>query len=310
MSNLKSKGSSFVTKTLAGSILFASCAPDATIEQTLNDQAENQNHAKETENNKGVPISLNLDEATKASLNQLAPLVQEIILRPETAKDFAKNPNLFCIKRGYNLTFEMDDAIYRVIAALGNEKSNAAIQNNDFDSFIQTCNELHLLDENQQVQLNLVFQNDEEQELFNSIAQQLNGEKIETRSVALVLAVSVALALAIVLVYTVGLGDGDLPGDIVRPPLNPDYSIPDSFPGIVRPISPQQAFLHSNNPNHSVFDVWALKNKNIHTYQVVSEYKSHLASQITAFLKEKKPEIFNNVTETQLYEFLKRNMIV
>lgn len=71
-----------------------------------------------------------------------------------------------------------------------------------------------------------------------------------------------------------------------------------------------QAFLHSTNPNYSVLDVWALKNKKVNDYQLVSGYKSFFVNQLVAYLRVNKPDIFEKYSEMQISEFLKKNIVV
>jgi hypothetical protein len=300
MKRLKSKSNSTITKTLASSILLASCTPS----EDFYSHNYDENYVNQS---KGAAISLYLDDKTKEMLINIAPLVQEIIDNPEIAEEISNDPVSFCKARGYSFTINLDDAIFRVITALGNKDINDALKNNDFEEFIRLCSENGLLDEKQGIALNTMFRSDEDQEIFYSIAKQLNGVSIETRSVALVIAVSVVLVIAIVLTYTIGLdyeeeilpGVDNVPQELATVNRN-DFGMR---------LSPQP-FIHNAKPDYSVLDVWALKNKKTDTYQLVSKYKSLLAEQIISYLKKEKPEVFDNFSEMQISEFLKRNMIV
>lgn len=303
MKRPNSKATSAIVKTLASSMVLTSCSQNLDMEQLL----DNSPSESEINDSKGVSISLSLNEETKQSLQKIAPLVQEIIDNPTIAQELSEDPNGFCKKRGYDFTFELDDAILKVIIALGNKDINDALKNNDFERFMQLCAELHLLDEGQKVRLNAVFQSEEEQEIFNSIAEQLNGESIESRSVALWLAVSVVIVIAIILTYTVGTEE-----DVAQnKPLMAQEECQSVKEAVKYPHIPRsQAFLRCTNPNYSVLDVWALKNKRVDSYQLVSGYKTFLAQQIVSYLKTNKPNLFKNFSEVQITEFLLKNMIV
>lgn len=315
MKRMKTKTNSLVAKTLATSILFTSCAPNVDIDQIMD--GTRITSEQDITDSKGVSISLTLSEETKESLRDIAPLVQEIIDNPQVAQELSKDPEAFCRQRGYKFTIDLDDAIFRVIVALGNNEINAALKNNDFERFMQLCADMKLLDEGQKVKLNTVFQNEEDQKIFNALAYELNGETIETRSVAFWLAVSVVLVVAIILTYTVGLDDEEVPlaqdTDSAQQSQDIDESESDILieDTLIVPSSHKlQAFLHCTNPNYSVLDVWALKNRNVNDYQLVSGYKAFFVSQLISYLKVNKPDIFEKYSEIQISEFLKKNMIV
>lgn len=308
MKRIRTKNNSLVAKTLATSMLFASCVPNTELDQIMEGQFGSSSE-EDIANSKGVPISLFLNEETKQSLREIAPLVQEIIANPQIAQELSKDPEAFCKQRGYKFTIDLDDAIFKVIVALGNSEINEALKNNDFERFMQLCAEMKLLDEGQKIKLNTVFQSEEEQEIFNSIAYELNGETIETRSVAFWFAVSVVLIVAIILTYTVGMEERLVPDKLVQSYPDIDGELKE---GAVTSQTPnkRQAFLHCTDPNYSVLDVWALKNKNVNSYQLVSGYKVFFANQLVSYLKINKPNLFEKYSDVQISEFLKKNMIV
>ena len=303
MKSMKTKVNSLTAKGLATSMLLVSCTPNADFDQKVVEQSD-INSDKDITDSKGVSISLSLNEETKQALRDIAPLVQEIIDNPKVAQELSKDPESFCKQRGYNFTIDLDDAIFKVIVALGNEEINEALKNNDFEKFMQLCADMKLLEAGQKVKLNALFQNEDEQEIFNAIAYELNGETIETRSVAFWLAVSVVLVIAIILTYTVGMDeslsidDEKVPIQQLKPDLqSEDNVLPKDKINIIT-SQKMQSFLHYADPNYSVLDVWALKNINVSDYQLVS------------YLKVNKPDVFTKYSEMQISEFLKKNIIV
>ncbi len=248
-------------------------------------------------------------------MRDIAPLVQEIIDNPKVAQELSKDPESFCKQRGYNFTIDLDDAIFKVIVALGNEEINEALKSNDFERFMQLCADMKLLETGQKVKLNVLFQNEDEQEIFNAIAYELNGETIETRSVAFWLAVSVVLVVAIILTYTVGTEESPIDDENVslqrlEPGLQSEDNVLSKDQINICTSKRMQSFLHCTDPNYSVLDVWALKNINVSDYQLVSGYKSFFVNQLVSYLKVNKPDIFTKYSEMQISEFLKKNIIV
>lgn len=285
MKELKNKSTKVMANALAASVLLTSCSQGGDFDYYL-PQESSTSDCPETN---GVPISLTLTEETRTALLQLEPLVQEIIENPSTAHEFAANPKLFCEKRNFPFSIDENDAVFKIILALGDNDINAAITASDFELFMQLCESKGLLDERQVSNINVVFQSEEEQQIFESIALQLNGKSIETRSVAMVVVVSVVVALAIVITLTVGY-----------PEQNDDrIACADNF-----------SFMHNIGENKAVLDIWALKNKDYKDYNVVGQYQSYFANSIVSYLKKYRPNIFDNYSESQIQEFLKRNMIV
>lgn len=296
------KTNSIVAKTLATSVLFASCTPNADLEQLTNEETDN-NLTNDILSSKGVSISLSLDEKTRQSLHNLAPLVQEIIENPQTAKEFSIDPVNFCQQRGYTLYLNPNDAIFKIIAALGDYDINEALKNNDFERFIQACTKLNLLDKEQKVNLNTIFKSSEEQEIFNAIAYELNGETIESRSVAMWVVVSVVVVVAIIVTYTVGMSSDSV--SQMQAQNVPSDSIVYNYYN-----KQQSRLLRSPNPNFAVLDIWALKNKSIKDYQLIDRYKNIFIEQLVAYLHQEKPHVFEKFSDLQITEFLKRNIIV
>lgn len=303
MKRLNSKANSILVKSLASSILFTSCSQDVDIEQLVDKSQEDF----DITNSKGVSLALTLSEDTKQALREIAPLVQEIIDNPHVAKELTEDPEAFCKKRGYNFVIDLDDAMFKVIIALGDNEINEALRNSDIEKFIQLCAEKHLLDEGQSVRINAVFQDDKEQELFNSIAEQLNGEPLTSRGVTLWAVISLVLVIAVVITYTIGTED-DAKKESPKTAHEINHSLINS--PSYQQQSTKSAFLHCSNPDYSVLDVWALKNKQIANYQLVSGYKTFLAQQIVSYLKANKPQVFENFSEVQITEFLLKNMVV
>lgn len=247
-----------------------------------------------------MPISLNLDKSSREALLAIRPIVEEIISNPDVATEFGKDPNAFCEKYGLNYNFKLDDALYNVIVALGDYEVNDALKDNDFERFMNACEKLHLFDKAQSIQLNSIFQSEDEQMIFESIASQINVPT-STRSVAMWVAVSVVVVLAIVVVLTIGMSASNNEEKTVA-----DYNLEQNKDSSSHVLS----YLRSANSSQSVLDIWALKQSKITEFQVVAQYKQHLANKIVNYLKVHSPQTFERFSETQINEFLKRNMIV
>lgn len=295
MKSIKPKATSLIAKTLASSVLLSSCSPNTDIEllSSVHDSAFDTNSSK------GVSLSLVLNDDMKQKLTEIEPLVQEVINNPEVAHDLAANPQDFCKSRGYEFSFDMDDAIYKLIIALGNEKINKALKDNDFSRFIQLCTDLHLMNQDQIVKFDMIFKSHEEEEIFKTLATQLNGTMVETRGVGMAVFVSIVLVVAIVITLTVGMEE-----DQNTQPSSDCKVASDSI------TANNLSFLHYHNTNSVVLDMWALKDKNMNTCQLVSNYKGALAKQIVDYLKNNRPSVFEQFSEVQITEFLKSNMII
>lgn len=208
----------------------------------------------------------------------------------------------FVQRGGYSFKLDLDDAVFKLIVALGNPEINEALKNNDFEKFMNLCADMNLLKDTQTTKLKLIFQSEEEQKIFDAIATQMNGTFVETRGVAAYVIVSIVIIIAIVISIAEisAIDEPEVPlsmksTDDANKMLNIQNQYTSSF---------------LRYPNFAVLDVWALKNKEVDSFQLLLGYKNFMAEQIFAFLQKNKPEVFENFSESQVLEFLKRNLIV
>lgn len=109
---MRTKFDSTIAKALASTVLVSSCSPDASFLQPLSEHEDST--SKELNDSKGVSISLNINDKMREDLNNLEPLVNEILNDSTAAKEFAANPNLFCTQHGYAMTLDSNDSIMKV----------------------------------------------------------------------------------------------------------------------------------------------------------------------------------------------------
>lgn len=291
---MRTKFDSTIAKALASTVLVSSCSPDASFLQPLSEHEDST--SKELNDSKGVSISLNINDKMREDLNNLEPLVNEILNDSTAAKEFAANPNLFCTQHGYAMTLDSNDSIMKVLVSLGNSDIRASLEKGDFVKFFSLCQELQIFDNSQVVQLNSIFKSKEEQKIFEAIAHDINGQTVSTRSVAAYVVVTVALVLAIVITITVGIADRD-----------DDSTLSNEERDSVNVCATNM--FKMNNPEHMIINMWALKH-DIDCYQVVAGYKEFMANQVVKHLKGVNSPALAKYSEQQISEFLKGNMLV
>lgn len=290
---MNNKLNSAIAKTLASSVLLSSCSPDASLLQSLKEQKSVQD--KELDESKGVAISLSLNEETREKLNQMEPLVGEILQDSISAKEFAESPEEFCQKRGYELMFNENDSILQMLKALGNVEIRKALEVNDFETYFSLCAKMGIFNSQQTVQLNSIFKTKEDREIFEAISRDL-GLNAKTRSVAAYIVVSVVVVIAIAITLTFGI-------DSIRSVKDEVHPVNDSI------NNGDLAILKLNNPEYMVINLWALQH-DVDMYQVVSEYKNIFVDQILTQLKKQESQALTKYSENQVSEFLKINLVV
>ena len=292
---MNTKFNSAVAKTLASSILVSSCTPDASLMQVSEDIEKSTSDA--LDNTKGVSISLSLSDTAKESLAAWEPIVNEILHDSIAAQSFAKDPSAFCSQRGYNLEIEKEDSVVKALTVLGNPAIRKALAFNDFETYFKLCAELKVFDTQQAVQINSLFKNQKDQEIFETLANELNGNVVSTRSVAAYVVVSVVVVLAIVLTVTVGVEDND--GSTAS--LHEEGNDSTTLVNLSR--------YKANAPECIAINLWAINNK-VNTYNVINGYKEFFAQSIVSHLKATHSPALEKYSDTQIVEFIKSNMIV
>lgn len=157
---------------LIPSILRPSCS-----EYFGGDDIVSINEGTSTNPEASVAIALNLDKEEKQLLDFITMLSKDIVDNPLVAQQFAKSPDTFTKIYGVEkLQINFDDAIWKLILALGDEDIHSAIKRDDISLFLSLCDKKGLIKELQESDLNK----------FHNIIDK-NLELIETRSAAQVM---------------------------------------------------------------------------------------------------------------------------
>ena len=89
---MRTKFDSTIAKALASTVLVSSCSPDASFLQPLSEHEDST--SKKLNDSKGVSISLNINDKMREDLNNLEPLVNEILNDSTAAKRICCQPKL------------------------------------------------------------------------------------------------------------------------------------------------------------------------------------------------------------------------
>ena len=133
------------TGVISSSLIFQACDKAESADE-LNQML--QSDISLADGTIGMPIAVPLSEQDQEYVCFLRQLSSEIIENPKIAKEFADNPNEYCIKHGYKQHINIDQTLLKIILALGDTKINDSINTGDVNSYIKACKENGLLEFN------------------------------------------------------------------------------------------------------------------------------------------------------------------
>jgi hypothetical protein len=274
---INTKVEKIVAGTVSVSILASSCTPYHIHDDIIYEV----NVPSEDIGEIAVPISITLSPAEAKYASFLQKLSQDIINDPDIAKEFAKNPDAFLKKYGYEDSISLDESMLKLVLALGDDDINEAIISNNIKLFYELCKEKKLLNESTLFQ-NIVIDKDTKDKL-NEIGINISAETYAW-------AIFVPLAVAIVAVAFIAV--------VAYIAAVTDMMMASSNKNI--------EFITENNP---VLNIWALKNKKDKTYVVIEEFLENQINNIVDVVKQSSPSYFDNHSEEELRNLLKINMI-
>ena len=89
----------------------------------------------------GLMQQTNIVGAESRYVNFLQKLANDIIKEPKIAKEFAKDPNGYLKKNGFDMNISLDEGMLNLVLALGDDDINQAISKNDLQKFYSLCKE-------------------------------------------------------------------------------------------------------------------------------------------------------------------------
>lgn len=140
-----------IKKVIAGLIVPAILTPSCSkSDYFINDDVENINKSMltKTSNSIAVPINIKLDSRDQIVLDFMMKLIPDIIKNPRIAQQFATDPeSIFEIYEIENININLDDGLWKLIIALGDEDIHSAVTSNDISLFFFLCDKKGLISE-------------------------------------------------------------------------------------------------------------------------------------------------------------------
>ena len=131
------------TGVLSTSFIFQACDKAESADE-LNQMLES--NILSTPDAIGVPIGVPLNGQDQEYIKFLQQLSAEIVSNPHIAIEFAKNPEGYCRKYGYNQPLNLDQGLLKLIMALGDDAINDSIAKGDVNAYIRACKSNGLLE--------------------------------------------------------------------------------------------------------------------------------------------------------------------
>ena len=277
-----------VIGTVSVSIMASACSPY--FSQQDDDSLYLETNTSFDLGEVAVPITINLSKEQRDYLLFLQKLSKDIIEQPVIAKEFAKNPELFIQRYGYNEPVDLDEGMLKMVVALGDEDINRAIKSNDIKLFYNLCKEKNLL-RGSKTKFNFAEPSYEMIKQLQEHGITLTEEDIQS-GIAPVGFISV-FEIWVDLIYYQYVGV-----------FTEEYAFAQTeWWGTVKKSNAD--LLMEENPT---INIWALKDHSNDTYIIANEIIENQVDDIMDILKTEEPTILENNNEEDLRNFIKINL--
>lgn len=236
-------------------------------------------------------------EFTKEDVDYLQfidKLGADIIKYPIIAKQFAKNPQLFCEKYGYNYPVDLDENFLRLILALGDDDINSAVKAGDIQTTLFLMKEKNLLNSNYYSK----YQIDEEQRKELLAMMGFNDEFInEAYGCGVAVCLVIVLAVGYMYVAAVAAGYAAIVGSLyIGLRTNTETYI----------YNPNRSIILDNNPS---LKIWGLKGNPQNTFVAVDILIEDETDKVVELLEKiHGKEQLKNLDLSKFKNFIKLNM--
>ncbi|MDR1225681.1 MAG: hypothetical protein LBK47_02130 [Prevotellaceae bacterium] len=143
-------------------------------------------------------IDLDLTKGELDYLRFLQKLSDDIVKYPVIAREFAKNPQLFLEKYGYNEPIDMDENMMKLVLTLGDDDINKAVNVGDIKMVLKLMDEKNLLSDYTNSYSNVNFPEEQVKEIMGIMG--INASDIECYSCGPAICVAILLLAAVVYV--------------------------------------------------------------------------------------------------------------
>jgi hypothetical protein len=274
------------TATITG-ILGASCKP----------YSDNQIVISASLPAKGThAMELDLTKDELDYLRFISKLSDDIVKHPVIAREFAKNPQLFIEKYGYNATIDLDENLMKLVLALGDEDINKAINAGDVKMVLKLMENKNLLNDFSNSYSSVNFSEEQTKEILTLMGVDI--EDIECYSCTPAVFCVILLAVVFLYVGAVTIGAAALVAA-----LGLALWVETATYGRLNYGS---NFLEKNTP----LKIWSLKGNSNDTYIAVDHYIEKQVDRVISIIKSHEESNIKRFDEKKMREFLKLNLLM
>jgi len=291
------KGDS-LTKSILGlsaaSLIAASCSND-----NLWIESDEKSEYLVTLDDEGkAALSINLTQDEIKYLNFLDKLGRDVIKEPVVARQFASDPSAFVQQYGYNGKISLDEGLLKLVLALGDEDINTAVNQNDITTALALMQDKGILDDISNSDINLKFSDEEIKKIYSEMGIHVDDDFISQKKYGFAAVWPVYVVAAVM--SQVGVGYNVVAGINVAVAVTV-YLMVEAW-GQVQNVD---NVTNANLP----LKLWSLKGQAANTYVAADKYITGQSKKIVNMVKENNPELLNYISETELEQVIKINIL-
>lgn len=253
-------------------------------------------------------ININFSKNEQEYIAFLNKLSYEIIQDPQVAQKFAKDPQKFIERYGYNEKIDLDENMLRYVLTLGDPDLNAAIKQNDIDKIIHIMKDKNLLT-NGYNKVKLSPEEISKIKRFYGVKQSNDSNKVsDIDNTQSLVAVFVALVYIFVGVvedivagYNVGVGLNVYAYAALKTKVKVWSESPNVFEKSVKAAAIAQ--------NLSLKAI-SLKNPSYNIYILADKYMEDFSKELVNGLEKEIPESLQGLSKDELQNIIKYNMFL
>ena len=255
-----------------------SCTNDGTNDTLLSSNQLSEEGA--------IAINLTMSKEDYEYLNLLEKLSVDIVNNPLVAKQFAKDPQVFLEQYGYKGKVALDEDMLRLILALGDDEINQAVNSNDIATAVKLMEKKGLFKNLNNTKLH--FSKEQKKYILDQLGINHDDEIVSTAvAVVPVYAIAIAISQAAV-VYNAAAAINVYAWVEVWGTTAVENDITD---------------------NELVLKLWSLKDDEKNTYIAADIHVNNQVDKIIATIKEHDPEVFKHISQQDMKELIKYNII-
>ena len=275
-------------------IIAASCSSDG----LWTESDENSEYLNSLSDEGKAALSINLTQDEIEYLNFLNKLAQDVIKEPAVARQFACDPNAFIQQYGYKGEVNLDEGMLKLILTLGDDDINTAINQNDITTALALMQSKGLLDDISKSDTQIKFSDEEVKKIYAEMGINVDDDFISQKKYGFAAVWPVYVIAAVV--SQLGVGYNVVAG------INAAIAVTVYL--VVEAWGQSKNVNNVTNANLPL-KIWSLKGQDANSFVAADQYISDQSKKIVNIGKENNPELLNYVSEAELEQVVKLNIL-